>query len=149
MKYIQCFGGIGANVVDVSPEFVQANTTAFQTYVELDRKAHAAFRPGDVHDGKGGFSTPPLSEEKTEAAFAVLEGYRFEALTEIQEKEFEDRAELGDAEARARADDRTAYLTEKYDAATIAIDAAKNHHDLPLLVRDSVRGYGDDWSLPD
>lgn len=54
MLYIQCFGLIGANIVDVDEAFVQANTTKFQTYIPYDEVKHANFTPRDVLDPKSG-----------------------------------------------------------------------------------------------
>lgn len=54
MQFIQCFGGIGANVVDVDQAFVDAHTTSFQTYVPFDPTVHAKFKPRDVVDHKTG-----------------------------------------------------------------------------------------------
>jgi hypothetical protein len=66
MKYIQCFGGIGANVVDVSPAFVASATTKFQTYVAYDAVKHAAFQPRDRVSAAGVDSTRRLALESAE-----------------------------------------------------------------------------------
>jgi hypothetical protein len=57
MKCIQCFGGVGANIVEVSQEFIDSNTSDYQTYVLYDDIKHASFRPRDRVTTEGVDST--------------------------------------------------------------------------------------------
>lgn len=80
MKMIQCFGGIGANVVDVSPQFVAANTSAFQTYVPFDPVKHANFRPRDSVKANGDLvSTRRIAIEAAEKALSEAKDETAEA----------------------------------------------------------------------
>lgn len=57
MKCIQCFYGVGANIVDVSRDFIDANTSANQTYIPYNETVHSTFRPRDKVTALGVDST--------------------------------------------------------------------------------------------
>ena len=71
MKYIQCFGGIGANVVDVDPIWAERHTTDFQAYIPYDDAVHAAFRPRDRVTKNGVDATRRIAIESAERQLVI------------------------------------------------------------------------------
>jgi len=117
--YLQTFHGIVANLVYEDED--HANAVIAQghpshNFVPYDPDKHAPVRWGDVHDlPSGTFATPPLSPEKRQQAYDVMD--------ELMDK--------GQIKA-----DQVAKISA-------GIDKAKTRHDLPDAVRADVRGYPD------
>jgi len=65
----------GYTIKNVSDELILAHTQAgSEFFVEYDPKnpSHVAFKPGDIHDGKGNFAPPPLTPDLVAMAKAVI-----------------------------------------------------------------------------
>jgi hypothetical protein len=141
---------IGYTVRHFTSEELAASDPASEFLVPYDHAepSHTAFRPHDVHDGAGKFSTPPISEEHRERAHLALDEHALTlaARASAETSEHAERSRLGLRKPTETPHaDALARFQARHQKSRAEIDAAKTVHDLPDEIRVTVRGCRDAW----